>query len=232
MKPTSLIWYFDRDLRNVDDKKFKDMKIPEKVAILNRAIDEFYDKIFENRDKDPVFNNWLKPFFVGPEKLKVLKESEDYVLFLYPERFQSSTLVSVVAKRGDCQANFEATPIMKQSSFSALHNTMWEPDFDFEQTFRTYDEKGITIYHKKKFEIKEAIIHYIRRPKPIHAASLAIDNNKKYVYHDGETVTYDQDLEFGDGAYTHIVNYAVLLTTDNPSDLNLKLNKMLNIKNY
>jgi hypothetical protein len=229
MDVKSLIFLFDKDLRNVDDKKFKDMLVPEKIAILNRAIDIFYNKIFQNRDKDPLFNQWLRPFFVDGKALKFIEDKEAYSLYSYPENFQTITSVYVKASKGDCKAQFDANPIMKQGANTALNSFFWEPSFEFEQSFRTFDQNGLAIYHKRQFKIDEAIANYIRRPKEVHAGKLATKGY--YVYHDGRKIDFNSDLEFGEGAYPYMIDIAVLLATDNPSDLNLKVNKMLNIKN-
>src|SRR5690606_26898403 len=116
MKATSLIWYFDKDLRNVDDKKFKDMRVAEKVGIINRAIDVFFEKVFANRGKDPRFERWLKPLYKDNVPLVKEKDFENYTLFKFPDKMEQITSVYVNVKKGNCESYFEANPILKQSA--------------------------------------------------------------------------------------------------------------------
>lgn len=230
MNVTSLIYYFDKDIRNVDDKKYKDLLVPEKIAILNRASDILFDKVFLNRDKDPRFNEWLKPFFKDGDDLELIKKGKDCNVYKYPPGQNSITSIYVNVSSGGCTATFDATPIMKQSFSSALTNSFWEPSFEFEQTFRTMDQEGIAIYHKGNFNIDKAIINWVSRPVEFHAPKL-VKPEGIYVYHDGKTIKENVNPNWGEGAYLYLVDIAVMLAVDNPSDLNLEVNKKLNIKN-
>ena len=232
MKVTSLIWYFDRQVHKTYDKKYMEMEVGTKVAILNRAITIFYDKVISNRSTNPVFDKWLRPLEIDGVQLKLIKSTDEYNHYHYPERFGVATIVEVHAKKGNCKAKFEASPLRDASASSALNNSMWEPSFEFEQTFRTSDDKGIKVFHKKEFDIDKAIISYLKTVSEIHAGGLFRNEDEDgYVYHDGTKVTKNIDLEFGEGAYDPLVNIATLLVEDNGQDFSLQVNKILNIKN-
>ena len=232
MKVTSLIWYFDRQVHKTYDKKYMEMEVGTKVAILNRAITIFYDSVISNRSTNPIFDKWLRPLEKDNIELKLINTTDDYNHYAFPERFGVATLVNVYAKKGKCKARFEASPLRDASSESALNNNMWEPSFEFEQTFRTSDDKGIKVFHKKQFDIDKSMISYLKTIPEIHAGGLVRDSESDgYIYHDGAKVTKNVDLEIGEGAYDPIVNIATFLVEDNGQDLNLQVNKILNIKN-
>jgi hypothetical protein len=230
MKATSVLWYFDRQLHKTYDKKYMDLGVGTKVAYINRAVSIFYDKVISNRSRNPLFEKWLRPLEVDGVNMKLIRKTSEYNHYEFPERFGTATLVDVYAKRDNCTAKFEASPLRDASASSALNNTMWEPSFDFEQTFRTSDDKGIKVFHKENFEIEKVLISYLKTVPEIHAGSL-IRNDNGYIYHDGKRVTKDIDLDFGEGAFDPIVNIAVLLVEDNGQDFSLQVNKILNIKN-
>ena len=230
MKSTSVIWYFDRQVHDTYDKKYMDMKVGTKVAILNRAKDIFYRKIISNRSKNPDFDLWLRPLEVDDYELKSLKNLKEYNLYQFPERFGVATTCRVYASKDKCKANFTATPIMDTSSYDAINNSMWEPSFEFEQTFRTSDANGIKIWHKSNFGVDNAIISYLKTIPDLHSAGLVRNGDGGYVYIDGTKVTKDVDLEIGEGGYDPLINIAVLLVQDNGQDFSLQTNKILNIK--
>lgn len=229
MKVTSLIWYFDRALHDVDDKKYKDLKIPTKVGILNRAIDYFFDYIMVKRSEHPLLDQWLTPLMVDDYELKLIKKQDSFYLFKYPEHYATTTYVFVHAEKGECKSVFEAHPIMDKSFVSAIKNPLWCPFFEMEHTFRTRTKDGVKIA-VKDFSINNAIMSYIRRPPKIHAASL-VEESGVYRYHDKESINYDVDLLLGETGYNPIIEIAVLLATDNGGDLSLQLQKIINIKN-
>lgn len=230
MKSTAVIWYFDRQLHGTYDKKYMDMKVGTKVAILNRAKDIFYDKIISNRSKNPQFDKWLKPLEVDDYQLKLLKSQKEYNLYEYPERFGVATTARVYASKGGCKANFTATPIMDTSSYDAINNSMWEPSFEFEQTFRTADSEGIKVWHKSDFDIDRAVMSYLKTIPDLHSAGLVRNGDGGYVYIDGDRITKDVGLDIGEGGYDPLINIAVLMVQDNGQDFSLQTNKILNIK--
>ncbi len=229
MDVKSLIWYFTNSLHDVDDKKYKDLKISRKVAILNRAIDLFFDKILTNRSKNPVFGEWLRPLEIDDYVLKFKRKTDKFYLYEYPERYGAATSVYINAKKDNCSATFEANPLMDKSGPNAIKNPFWEPSFEFEQTFRTKNNEGIKIW-RKDFDIEKAFMSYIYRPPDIHAPSLNEKEGGKYLYHDNKIYTKDVDLMFGEGAEIPIVDIAVIIATDSGGNLNLQVNKILNIK--
>lgn len=230
MKSTAVIWYYDRQLHKTYDKKYMDMKVGTKVAILNRAKDVLYDKLIAFRSKNAMFDKWLKPLETDGEPMKLVKSYKDYDLFEYPKEFGVATTVQITALKEKCKAVFTATPIMDSSAYDAINNSMWEPSFDFEQTFRTSDSKGIKIWHKSDFKIENALISYLKTVPDIHSANLVRNGDGGYIYIDGTKVTKDVDLGFGEGAYDPLINIAVLMTEDNGNDFSLQVNKILNIK--
>lgn len=228
MDAKSVVWHFTNALHDVDDKKYKDVKLPRKVAVINRAKDIFFDKILTHRSKNPVFDQWLRPLEIDDFPLEIEKQTDEYYLYKYPERFAVATYVRIEAKKGKCKAKFEATPIMDKSAANAINNPFWEPNFEFEQTFRTKNKDGIKIW-RKGFDIEKAYMSYIQRPVNLHAPTLNETGNG-YIYHDNKRYTKDVDLMLGDGAYLPLIDIAVLLATDNAGDFNLQVNKILNIK--
>lgn len=230
MKSTAVIWYFDRQLHDTYDKKYMDMKTGTKVAILNRAKDIFYNKVISNRSKNAVFDAWLKPLEVDDYDLKLLKSLKEYNLYEYPERFGVATTSRIYTTKEKCTSNFTPTPIMDSSAYDAINNSMWEPSFEFEQTFRTSDANGIKIWHKSDFNIDRAVMSYLKTIPDMHSAGLVRNGDGGYVYIDGTKVTKDVDLEIGEGGYDPLINIAVLMVEDNGQDMSLQINKILNIK--
>lgn len=229
MKATSLIWIFDNRLHDVNDKKYKDLKVPTKVAILNQAIVRFYTAVAANRDSNDIFKRWLSPLEKTNIILKVKESKDNYVVYEYPDRFGVISTVEIDAKKGNCSATFEANPLPAKSIKAARFNEYWEPDFEFEQTYRDEDADGVNIYHEKKFDIENARISYLKNILPVHVASL-VRTEDGYTYHDGQKIVKDVDLEFGEGAEEPIIDIAVLLASDDGGDINLQVNKILNIK--
>lgn len=230
MDAKSVIWHFTNSLHEVDDKKYKDLKLPRKVAIINKAKDIFFKEILSNRSKNPIFDQWLRPLEIDDFDLKFDKKTDEYYLYEYPERFAVATYVRIETNKGECTSKFEATPIMDKSAANAIINPFWEPSFEFEQTFRTKNKDGIKIW-RKDFEIVKAYISYVQRPVDMHAPTL-IETGNGYIYHDNKRYTKDVDLSFGDDAYLPIIDIAVLLAKDSNVDLNLEISKILNIKQY
>lgn len=228
MNVTSLVWYFTNALHDVDDKKYKDLKVTRKVAILNRALHIFFDKILSNRSKNAVFDEWLRPLEVDDYVLKVIKKTDEFYLYEYPERFAVATYSKIDAKKGKCEASFEAHPIMDKSAGNAISNPFWQPSFEFEHTFRTKNREGIKIW-RKDFDIVKAYISYLQRPPDVHAPSLN-EITGSYIYHDNKKYSKDVDLLLGEGAHVPLVDIAVLIATDSGGDFNLQVNKILNIK--
>ena len=228
MDAKSVVWHFTNALHDVDDKKYKDLKLSRKVAIINRGKDILFDKILTHRSKNPVFDQWLRPLEIDDFPLQIEKQTDEYILYKYPERFAVATYGRIEAKKGECNAKFEATPIMDKSAANAINNPFWEPSFEFEQTFRTKNKDGIKIW-RKGFDIEKAYMSYLQRPVDLHAPTLNETGNG-YIYHDNKRYTKDVDLMLGDGAYLPLIEIAVLLATDNAGDFNLQVNKILNIK--
>ena len=228
MDAKSVVWYFTNALHDVDDKKYKDLKVSRKVAILNRAINIFFDKVKANRSKNPVFDEWLRPLEIDDYPLEIERKTDEYYLYKYPERFSVATYGRIEAVKGECTAKFEATPIMDKSAANAINNPFWEPSFEFEHTFRTKNKDGIKIW-RKGFDITKAYMSYLQRPPDLHAPTLN-ERGEGYIYHDNKKYTKDVDLMFGEGAHIPIVDIAVIIATDSGNDLGLQVNKILNIK--
>jgi hypothetical protein len=227
VKAVELIYKFTDALHHVNDKKYKDLKVSRKVAILNWSISQFNSRLGPYYETNQLLERWFRPLKKSLVKLDRIKRNKDHDLFEVPKNMNILGGLLITAKKDDCIDRFPSSPLKHKSTFSASVSDTWIGSFKFRQAFDDIDSEGIRIYHNGDYFIVKAEANYVENIPEIHAASLTESNS--YVYADGSKITFDRDLILGTGAETPIIQGAVLKARDDVSDFNLEINKIFSL---
>ena len=95
-----------------------------------------------------------------------------------------------------CRKRFLSESLNTGDAFAAQNSGYFVGSFDFEQSYRDEDSKGIRIFHGGDFEIEQARIVYYQVLEDFHVASMSKTGEYEYM---GQMIKRDSPLNLGDG---------------------------------
>ena len=234
MKATELIWHFKQALNpgsGIEDENFD---VATAVGVLNRAIDKFSIAVAPYVDRDSTATLWLNPLKCTEVKLKKMSTGEEFDRYKLPKDWLNIITARVWAEKDikdaqgkvieTCKDRFAVNPIRGKSKDEARQTKFWRGNFAFRQAYLEFDKDGLKVFHDGDFRTKKLKVSYVKCPKNIHAGELVADEEEiGYVYADGKNIKYNQDLEFGKGAYDEIVHIAKILWSDKTQDIQTEI---------
>ena len=228
----SLIVEFDRRFDRFASEYKKNLRIEDKVSVLNEAQDKVFENLVSICETNSEVRNDLRPFEIKDKNLKIKKTSKDYTIVEIPEELYKILRMKVKAKKPNCGSKEIPVTIFQTDDLEwALKDEYWQPSYTWENVLGDEGSEGFYLYHNNDFQVERCTIDYYRKPKKLEAASMSPDQ-KGYEDANGEFINYDQDCEFDRTFKWHtIVDLAVLIARNDIGDnrdFSLNLNKILN----
>jgi len=226
---------FTRRLYLMDDKKFKGYELSTKVGLINQS-KRLFQKTLNSRgdmtaELQRIFNPLKTPETVLVKMTGEGSNSGTYQYFERPKDMYIDIEVSVDVRKDIgkhvCRKTFISESLITGDAFAAQNSGYFVGSFDFEQSYRDEDLKGIRLFHSGDFDFEQARIIYYKEVEDFHVASLSEDGSYDYF---GERITKDVSLPFGVGYEEILLDVASVLARDDVQDLSLEIQKIFNIK--
>ena len=222
---------FRRDYGRFNTASNSVIKIPEVIAILNRAKDIYTKEWVKRLEVDSTARKVLRNLEEKEEELEIIESKENYIIAKFPKDFYHLMRQRGKASKEKCGSKEIIVTMFQTDDLNlARKDPFWKSTFAWEHAIGDEGSKGLYIWHEGDFKIDKVIIDYYRKPKDVHAPNMVLPS-RQYIYGDGKKITKNQDLEL-DSEYSNIDigNIALLNAlsiTDDANDYALKLKEII-----
>ena len=195
------------------------INLPDIVGYLNEAQEILFRNMVRLSETNPHVKSDLRRFEIKCHCVECTDKDTKTCVSELPDNFYQRINQKARTCNTKCCGDLEKEIIIRIAQGDDVNESRQNPfrksDFGYEQLLGEEGSEGFYVYHEGLMEVKEVCIDYYRKPKEIHAPSLAenCDDNGKYYYdYCGRIIDKDQDLEL-ECRYLDIsiVNLAVAL---------------------
>lgn len=231
MIPSSrLIYEFDRRFDKFKSEYNKNLRLEDKLSILNEA----QTMLFKGRAKQAEKNSEFRDSMRYLEEKEVALEFEDkgsFSIAKLPNDYYKLLRKRLIASKVDCEEKELVLVILDTNDLNfARKSPFFKSSFEWEHCLCDEGSKGLYIFHEGDFDIKSVLIDYYRRPLEIHCPSMS--SKKEYVSWDGKLIRKDQGAELEDNL-EEIINIAILIARADLGDVQdykTKLDQIINVE--
>lgn len=158
--------------------------------------------------------NNLKQFEVKSHKVP-FRDIGDRVVAKYPDNYYQLVNQQVLGTKGCGDRNIRVRIVQSGKLRDALVDPYWKPSFEWGETLGDDSGDGLNIWHNNKFEIKEVVIDYLRKPKEFRCPSLMREG---YYTIGGKRFEKDLPLELSEIRSNDISDLVALFVARDLSD--------------
>lgn len=233
VKSIQLVYEFDLRYNRLQSTFDQDIRLVDKMAIINQAYRTVYDKLVLLAETDAYYRKALEPLEEKEQRLSLVRKGTNFDIYAPAEDEYKQMRLRVKAIKDGCKEKDIVVRIFQSDDLDdALANSWWKPDFAWEMCIGDSGKEGYYIWHNNDFQINEAICDYYVKPQELHCPSLS--DKGYYVDWNGITRTVDVDLILDKTfIFDMIIDVAVLIARSikgDVRDFELQLNKIINIE--
>lgn len=200
IKATKLHETFRGDINRINSDYLRALSVVDVDMLLTDTWFTIYENLIAKFETNSVIDDHLRQKLVRNKSFKPTKE-KGYVKVKYPNELRTVVRRSAVACADGCEQRILKThPVQTSDLNESLTSNYWSPSWEWEETLFIQDSDGIILYDDCNFKIKEVLLDYLTKPKPIKCPSLVKDDCYKamkgqYIDHSNTIVTVDEDFE-------------------------------------
>ena len=226
IKARQLVYEFDLKFNRFNSGKKNSLDLVDKVYMLNEALGIYFEKLVEFAEYNSETENALSELECKNEILKKITPKSDSIqdVFKLEKEVYKILRIRVIANKKGCgDKSIIAIKSQSDDLEGMMSHEYWKSSFEWEQILFDKSKDGLHFYHQGEMNIKSVHIDYIRKPKDIHAPSLAPMSNDtgkgEYIDWCGEVQKNDCHLEICNHfAHRKIVDIAIVIARINAGD--------------
>lgn len=221
---------FNRKYQRLSGRNSGEVRLEEKMALLNEALDDYFEYKVQMFDVDSSVRAVLRPVEYKNIKLSKKKSDKFFDIFELSSDFYRVMRRNVLAFKEGCGEK-EIVPLVFQTDDleASRKSPYWRSSFEWEHIMGDEGREGLYLWHEGDFKIEDVWIDYVKKPEELKAASLHEDG--RYIDVNGELVVENNVLQLGGNSHNDIVNLAVfyhMVAIGDGRDMQSNIQKILN----
>lgn len=233
---TKLHQTFRLDINRINSDYLKSISVSDVDTYLTNSYYTIYENLVQKAESNSLIEDQIKQKLVRNKSLNVITDKE-YSKVIYPkEVFRVIRKRAIVCREGCKSKTISLHPVQSSDLSESLSSDYWKPSFEWGESLYIQDSNGLLVYHNCDFEIKNIIIDYYTKPKPIRCPSLIKDDCYKsysgeYIDDEGNAVTVDSNFELDSTdlwlKVSHLAASAALRNTGDLQDYKAALESVI-----
>lgn|SRR5690554_5724260 len=161
-----------RKINRINTGFSQHVKVPDLDEYINEALYTWHRNNSAKVEINSETRNDLRIFEIKNRSLE-FENMDDRVVSKFPQDFYKMLNQKVIGVNDKCSERTINVRVLQSGEINDLvYDPYWEPSFEWMETIGDEANDGFHIWHNNKFEVKQVVVDYIRKPKEVRCPSL------------------------------------------------------------